>query len=114
MKDIMAKESTNHNQGVPSFAYDPADKLPEQTLLFKLSRPLDDLKEQLVKEFAGQKITMHRIYEKHNVDTPYIKKNYKSVLMELYDKKEIEAISKTGKPPKPNSFGDEIIVTFKK
>jgi hypothetical protein len=114
MKDIMAKESTNHNQDVPSFAYDPADKLPKQTLLFKLSRPLDDLKNQLLEEFAGQKITMQTIYEKHNVDTPYIKKNYKIALQELYNNHLIEAISKTGKPPRANSFGDEIIVTFKK
>ncbi|MBF00389.1 three-Cys-motif partner protein TcmP [Flavobacterium coralii] len=114
MKDIMAKESTAHIQGVPSFAYDPADKLPKQTLLFKLSRPLDDLRKQLLEEFRGKKLTMKRIYEKHNVDTPYIKKNYKSVLQELYENGEIEAISSKGKPPRANTFGDEIIVTFKK
>ena len=114
MKDIMAKESTNNNQGVPTFAYNPADFLPQQTLLFKLSRPLDDLKDELKIKYAGKKLTMKQIYDDHNVDTPYISKNYKEALLYLYENKEIEAISKKGKPPKPGTFGDEIIVTFKK
>ena len=41
MKDIMAKESTTADQGVPSFAYSPADE--SMPLLFELSRPLEDL-----------------------------------------------------------------------
>ena len=85
MKEIMAQESTSDTQGVPSFEYNPADFLPRQALLFQLSRPLDDLKEDLLKTFRGQKISMQKIYERHNVDTPYIKKNYKHVLRELYD-----------------------------
>lgn len=113
MKEIMAKESTNDEQGVPSFAYDPADLMPKQTLLFKLSRPLDDLKKDLLKVFSKKKLTMHEIYEQHNVDTPYIKKNYKDVLKEFHENGLIEAISNKGKPPKTGTFGDDIIVTFK-
>jgi three-Cys-motif partner protein len=41
MKDIMAKESSSREQGVPSFEYNPATR--QQPLLFELSRPLDDL-----------------------------------------------------------------------
>ena len=114
MKDIMAKESTNSNQGVPSFAYDPADFLPEQTLLFKLSRPLDDLKDRLLEKFSGRTLSMIRIYEEDNIDTPYIKKNYKDALVYLFENRKIEALSKTGKPPRDGTFGDDIIVTFKK
>jgi len=113
MKEIMAKESTNEEQGVPSFAYDPADLMPKQTLLFKLSRPLDDLKEDLLKVFSKKKLTMHEIYEQHNVDTPYIKKNYKEVLKEFYENGLIDAISSKNKLPKAGTFGDDIIVTFK-
>lgn len=112
MKEIMAKESTNEEQGVPSFAYDPADFMPKQTLLFQLSRPLDDLTEELLVKFAKKKLTMHQIYEEHNVDTPYIKKNYKEVLKKLYDEGIIKAVSKSGKPPKAGTFGDDITVTF--
>ncbi len=112
MKGIMARESTNDAQDVQSFEYNPADLLPQQTLLFQLSRPLDDLKEGLLNTFKGQKLTMQEIYEQHNVDTPFIEKNYKHVLRELYDDGSIEAISPRGKPPRRNSFGDKIIVTF--
>lgn len=114
MKDIMSRESTSNTQGVPSFEYNPADFLPQQTLLFQLSRPLDDLKEDLLDTFKGQRIIMQEIYEKHNVDTPYIKRNYKEVLRELYDDGCIEAISPKGKPPRKATFGDKIIVTFPK
>lgn len=112
MKDIMARESTSDTQGVPSFEYNPADFLPRQALLFQLSRPLDDLKKDLLDRFEERRLTMQEIYEEHNVDTPYIKKNYKDVLRELYDEGSIEAISPEGKPPRKGSFGDKIIVTF--
>jgi len=109
MKEIMAKESSNHEDGVPSFEYDPADLLPKQTLLFKLSRPLHDLKTNLMISFKGQNLSMKDIYMQHNVDTPYIAKNYKQVLWELYDNKEI---SVNRSPKKPNTFADDIIVKF--
>lgn len=74
MKEIMAKESSSETQGVPSFEYNPADILPRQSLLFQLSRPLDNLADMIVNEFAGQTLNMKEIYERHSVDTPYIKK----------------------------------------
>lgn len=114
MKDIMARESTSLTQDVPSFEYNPADFLPEQALLFQLSRPLDDLKDDLIQTFKGQKLTTQEIYEKHNVDTPYIKKNYKAVLRDLCDDGFIGAVSSKGKPPRKDTFGDKIIVTFPK
>lgn len=59
MKDIMARESSEQNQGVPSFEFSPAsEKFP---MLFELSRPLDDLEEMLLGEFAGQTLTMKEI-----------------------------------------------------
>ena len=55
---------------------------------------------------------MRNIYELHNVDTPYVKKNYKEVLRELYEDGSIGAVSPTGKPPRKGTFSDEIMVTF--
>jgi three-Cys-motif partner protein len=112
MKDIMSRESTSDTQGVSSFEYNPADFLPRQMLLFKLFRPLDNLRDDLLMKFKGTTLEMKEIYEQHNVDTPYIKKNYKDVLRQLYDDEMIEAQSKKGKPPRKGTFGDEIIVTF--
>jgi three-Cys-motif partner protein len=112
MKDIMAKESTNHTQGVPSFEYNPADFLPQQTLLFHLSRSIDELKQNILNNFKGRTLTMIGVYQKHSVDTPYIKKNYKDILRKLYDEGTIQAVSPNGKPPKKDTFGDEVKITF--
>lgn len=112
MKEIMANESSNLQQGVPTFEYNPADFLPRQSLLFQLSRPFDDLKNELLQKFSRRTLTMIQIYEAHNVDTPYIKRNYKEALKCLLYEGKIDAISKDGKPPRKGTFGDEIIVSF--
>jgi len=109
MKEIMAKESSSEEQDVASFEYNPADirQLPRQALLFRLSCPLDDLAGMLLKDFAGQTLTMRQIYEQHNVDRPYVSRNYKQVLTKLEEDEKISA-SKHRK----NTFGDNVKVTF--
>jgi hypothetical protein len=107
MKDIMAKESSTHDQGVPSFEYSPADeKFPT---LFALTRPLDDLQEMLLERFAGQTLRMVEVFERHNTGTPYIKKNYKDVLLQLEAKK---AIATEPSQRRKNTFADDVRVTF--
>jgi hypothetical protein len=44
---------------------------------------LDDLAGMLLTEFAGQQLTMKKIFEKHHVGKRYIKKNYKEILKKL-------------------------------
>jgi GMT-like protein len=109
MKDIMAKESSSTEQGVPSFEYNPS--LEAQGLLFELNRPLDELGGLLLNRFVGQKLTMKEIYEVHNVGTRFIKANYKAVLLSLEREGKIEA-----DPPmsnrRPNTFADHVRVTF--
>lgn len=107
MKDIMARESSKENQGVPSFEYNPADE--RQHLLFELSRPLDDLEQMLLTQFAGQTLSMFEVYEEHNVGTPYVKRNYKDILLQLESAGKIIA-----NPAKrrPGTFGDDVMVTF--
>ncbi len=114
MKDIMAKESSDAEQDVPSFEYNPAATF-EQPLLFELSRPLDDLADMLLRDFAGRRRTMKQIYEQHNVGTPYIKSNYKDVLAKLEDEGKIQADPPADRRPKRNdkvTFGDNVDVTF--
>ena len=79
MKDIMVTASSTREQGVPSFSYSPADSSAQQ-LLFELNRPLDELRARLLRDFAGQTVTMRAIYEKHSVDRAYLAKNHKDVL----------------------------------
>ncbi len=82
MKRVMANESSGAEQGVPTtFEYSPATK--KHPMLFELVRPLDDLEDMLLDEFAGQTLTMDEIYEAHNYGRRYIDKNYKAVLTKM-------------------------------
>ena len=65
MKEIMAKESSELLQGVPSFEYSPASSI--FPLLFELTTPLADLEGMLLKEFSRDTLTMQEIYDRHNV-----------------------------------------------
>ena len=106
MKEIMAKESSRSDQDVPSFEYNRATS--RQPLLSNLLRPLDELGDMLLQEFAGKSLKMIEIYEKHCVDTPFIKKNYKNVLWTLFDEGRIDVNRK----PRKNTFADDIKGTF--
>ena len=109
MKGIMANESSSATQGVPSFEYSPADHL--QPILFELTRPLYDLECLLLEEFAGRTLTMHEIYERHNVGRRYIEKNYKNVLKKM----EQEGKILTNPPAnmrRKDTFGGNVKVSF--
>jgi three-Cys-motif partner protein len=111
MKSIMAKESSKRDQGVPSFEYNPADnRFPR---LFELTAPLDELEGRLLSDFAGKRLKMKDVYEKHNAGLPYIEKNYKDALRGLEAKGAIQC-----EPPAPKrragTIGPETIVTFPK
>lgn len=113
MKSIMAAESSEHNQGVPSFEYSPAsEKYP---LLFEMSRPLDDLQAMLIRDFAGKTATMREIYETHSVGRPFLEANYKRVLADLEAAGKITADPKAEKRPKRKgqvTFANGVRVTF--
>lgn len=81
MKEIMAGESSKDEQGVASFEYSPTDE--RQPLLFALSRPLDELEQILLTTYSGLRVTLEQVYEKHNIGTPYIEKNYREALRNL-------------------------------
>jgi len=108
MKEIMAKESTSADQGVPSFEYNPSDK--RYRLLFELSRPLDDLEDMLLEHFAGRQSTMRQIYEEHNVDRPFIAKNYKNALHNLETAGKISLAPGTKR--RGTTFADHLSVSF--
>jgi hypothetical protein len=74
---------------------------------------LDDLAGMLLHEFAGRTLTMQKVYEEHNVGTPYIKPHYKGVLRQLEQAGKI-----TADPPESerrrDTFADDVRVTFPK
>ncbi len=113
MKDIMAKESSTTEQGVPSFEYNPATQA--QPLLFELSRPLDELADMLLDEFAGQTMPMKEVYNKHHVGKRYIEKNYKTALNQLEARGKITAEPSARARRKYKgeiTFADDVMVTF--
>jgi len=109
MKGVMAKESSELEQGVPSFEYSPASRT--YLLLFALNRPLDDLEEMLLTDFAGRKLDMKQIYESHSVDKPYIKMNYKKALTNMEIAGKIKANPPADKRRR-GTFADWVVVTF--
>jgi len=111
MKDIMAKASSEQHQGVASFGYCPASTIHPR--LFELNRPLDDLEEMLLRDFAGQTLTTQRIYDLHNVGRPYTMKNYKAVLLKMEEGGLIQAEPPAVKRRK-GTFADHVRVSIPK
>jgi three-Cys-motif partner protein len=113
MKEIMAGESTEQVQGVPSFEYSPATA--QQPLLFELTRPLDELESMLLTRFAGRTMTMKEIYDRHHVGKPYIGKNYRAALNNLEAQGRIVAVPPASKRRKMKgeiTFAPSVKVTF--
>ncbi len=117
MKEIMAKESTNLDEGVPSFEYNPATH--HQSFLFQYSRPLEDLADMLMEYFAGKTVTVKQILDQHynrfSVGTRYIEKSYKECLTKLEVDGKIQAEPPASKRQKRKgnvTFGPSVKVTF--
>lgn len=110
MKEIMAKESSTEDQGVASFAYSPADET--MPFLFEFQRPLDDLKELLLNDFAGQTASVQEIYRRHSVGRPYLSRHYKSVLSSLEEAGRVSVFDPEGKKRLKGKFPDRLKVTF--
>lgn len=108
MKDIMAGASSKKEQDVPSFEYDPNDR---NRLQLDIMRPRDKLEKTLPSEMSGKTLTMQQIYEQHSVGTPYIKRNYKTVLVRLETAGLITANPSRDKRRK-GTFADNVEVTF--
>ena len=109
MKEIMAKMSSSQVQGVPSFEYSPADE--RYPRLFSLNASLDDLGPSLETLFAGRNMSVEEIYKAHSVDTPYVKPNYKEVLMRLEEEGRLTALPDR-ESLKPGTMADRVLITF--
>jgi predicted transcriptional regulator len=56
-------------------------------------------------------MTMEEIYEEHNVGTQFIKKNYKTTLIQMEDDGLI-GCDRPAHTRRPGTFADDISVTF--
>lgn len=115
MKGIMASESSTMDQGVASFSFSPADA--STPLLFSLARPLEALAADLQEHFSGESLTVKEIYDRHHIDRPFVKKNYKTALLDLERTGVVSAYPKVESRPKrmgENTIGDNVLITFRK
>jgi len=109
MKNIMANASSSCYQEVPSFEHSP--QIIAQPYLLPPYLPLDDLRNELPETFAGQSLSVLELYNRHNVGTYYIKKNYKRVLTEL-EKNGKVVMNPSADRRRRGTLGDNVIVTF--
>jgi len=79
--------------------------------LFNLARPLEDLEELLLEEFAGESLTVHQVYRIHSVGKPYIIRNYKAVLQKMEDTGEIQVDPPRDKRRKC-TMANSVTITF--
>jgi three-Cys-motif partner protein len=105
MKEVMADESSQFDQGVPSLEYSPALAGVED--LF--ANALNDLEDDLVTAFAGKSVAMIDIYHHHNVGKLYIKNNYKAALANL---EQAGRISTNRPNRRKGTFADAVVATF--
>lgn len=113
MKEIMAKESRDYDGDIASFSF--SDTHRPHFKLFNVE--FDKLKDDLLKRFACETLTMIEIFNKHNVGTPYLERDYKAALNDLESDGKI-----TADPPardrkvmkKKVTFPDKTLVRFPK
>jgi len=110
MKEVMANESSLHEQDVASFEYIP-EIFKDQQRLFT-GYPIDKLKNSLLEKFSGRSMKMIDVCTEHYIGTPYIKSNYKAALKALEQESKI-IVESSGKRRK-GTFSDSLIVIFPK
>lgn len=109
MKEVMAKASSSHEEGVPSFSYATAG--PETPMLFDFARPLTELGNDLCRIFAGQTLSMRDVYDGLHIGRAFIKRNYKDALKRLESDGRITCAPAVDKR-RSGTFSDEVTVSF--
>jgi len=117
MKDVMSKHSNHSSQGVASFEFVQAKDTASISMFNEEPHPIDDLKVDLLKTFAGKSVTVKCIFEQHNLGTPYVLKNYKDAVRELMRDGKIPVGTRTEehKPPLKypyNVMPDDVLIRF--
>ncbi len=110
MKNIMAKESSDFDQGVPSFQYNPVDE--ELPMLFELFRPLEKLESQLLKEYARKTISVEDLYKEHSIGKRYIESNYKEIFKKMLKENKIKISRPGGKKIRRDTMPGDVNITF--
>ncbi|MGI8669616.1 MAG: three-Cys-motif partner protein TcmP [Aridibacter sp.] len=115
MKDIMARESSNINDGIANFGYNPKDKIGQAGLFDNIYSPIDDLANELLKGFSGETLSAKEIYHSHSVGRNFIFRNYQDALRKLEEQEKIITTPSSVERRKIDgivTFSENVIVTF--
>ncbi len=112
MKDIMAGQSTSHDDDCAGFEYVPVEN-PQLSFLYKYALPMSELRAILLRKYKGRRVSVIDIFYDTHVGTPFILKNFKSTLLELLDEGLVSVENPDGNlKVRKNSMADQYIVTF--
>lgn len=111
MKQIMAKAGGSSPDGVPTYEYTPPVDY-QQFGLFDGQR-IEDLMDDLVRQFAGRRLTVKEIYKEHGFGKPYVPRNYKAALIRLEEQQMVTASRPAGQR-RNGTLADSIEMRFKK
>ncbi len=120
MRRIFAKHSSSAEGGVASFGFNPVEKRraagPKQASLFDCLSdpdPIDDLGEELLKEFAGHSPRVTEImagYSRRHTGSRFTDSNFKDALKRLLDKNRVTLPEGTSR--RAGTLADHITIIF--
>jgi hypothetical protein len=87
--------------------------LAGRQLPFAGLRPLSQLPRDLVRTFRGRTLTVQDVFDMHNVGTPFIKRNYKKVLIQM-EEDGLVSCEPDAASRRRNTMADHVLVTFPK
>jgi three-Cys-motif partner protein len=111
MKDIMAKESSWVEDGLPSFVCSP--KAKEPTLFDDIDDPIAELQRMLLETFAGAKLPVGTIYEEHGLDSRrrFMPPHYKEALKRLEAEGRVLATPPASER-RQGTMADHVVIEF--
>ncbi len=109
MKDIMANMSSISLRQRSRLGFDAADVgQPKQGLLFASE---DLLAEELIAYFAGQSISVGRLFQQHHLESEHPQSHYRDALKQLEKEGRVQCDPPAGKR-NPNTIADDVTVMF--
>jgi three-Cys-motif partner protein len=108
MKEVMAKLGVCDQDGVPVFEYD-SRRLAVQGA-FADFRPLAGLPGQLSEQFKARSLNIDDLWAEHQVGQPFIRSNYKQVVLEMEQRGEVSISRPRGSGA--STLGPKALITF--
>jgi three-Cys-motif partner protein len=110
-RDVMGRFSKRDEDGVPSFTFERPDETGQQTLQFPATgRPLAQLRNDLLRRFAGRRLSFDQIYLEHSPGTNFLKENYRKALADMEGNGEVSLLCESRR--KSGTFGPKVVIAF--